>query len=247
MSATKPSTLLVFTLGPGREQARKRCLGGRFARLERRLHAQCLEGVLAAGRAAGCRLRVCAPGGVQVEGEVVGDRQAEAGFGRRLLGAIRRAGEEAGGPLIVVGSDTPALDGELLRQALAALARDPQEVVIGPATDGGIYLLAFAAPLVAELEAVPWRSRRTLSALVAAVRRTGRPVRLLPALADLDGRSDLERWLAAGRAAVGLAAGALGAALAAALRRLAWSPLPVPSAAPALAWCRIPTGRAPPR
>jgi uncharacterized protein len=247
MSGTKTPTLLVFTLGPGREQARKRCLGSRLARLERRLHEHCLEQVLAAGRAVGCRLRVCAPAGVRLEPGAAGDWQCETGFRHRLLGAVRRAWEQAPGPLIVVGSDAPDLDEALLRQTLAALERDPQEVVIGPATDGGIYLLASGAPLMAELETVPWRSRRTLATLVAALRRAGRPVRLLPALSDLDGRADLERWIAAGREATAATASALKAALAAALRHLAWSAVRLSSPAPVPAWCRIPAGRAPPR
>lgn len=245
MTDINRSTLLVFTLGPGREQARKRWLEGRFAGLEREFHQRCLERVLAAGRAVGCRLRVCSPGGVRLAPDAVSDRQAETGFGRRLLGAMRRAGAESGGTLIVVGTDSPELDAGLLRQTQEALAENPDEVVLGPAADGGVYLLAAARPVTAELATVRWCSRHTRESLIAAFRAVGRPVRLLPPLRDLDSRRDFERWLAVNRSDNG-GWSALMAALRAAIRQLNSVQSIVPLS-PEPAWCRVPVGRAPPR
>ncbi len=242
-------TLLVFTLGPGREHARRRWLRDGFARLERELHERCLEQVLSAGREAGCTLRVCSPGGERLAPDAELDCQSEAGFGRRLLGAMRRASAVASGPLIVVGTDSPGLDSGLLEQALEMLESDPSAVVLGPATDGGIYLLAAARPVAAELVHVVWCNAGTLDSLVEALRAAGRPVRLLPRLNDLDRRRDLERWVA-GRFSTPMAVGwsDLVAALRVALVRLAYLVgVPPPSPALAPAWQRSPLGRAPPR
>lgn len=246
MADTNQPTLLVFTLGPGREQARKRWFKGRFESLERELHQRCLERVLEAGRAVGCRLRVSSPGGVPLVPDAVSDRQAEDGFRCRLLGAIRRADDESQGPLIVVGTDSPQLDADILRRTREALAENPDEVVLGPAADGGVYLLAAARSVVAELANVRWRSRHTCRSLIAALRAAGRPVRLLSPLEDLDSRRDLERWLATDRSAT---AGwnSLLAALRGAMRELAALPSRVEFTVPEPAWCRVPVGRAPPR
>ena len=241
-------TLLVFTLGPGREHARRRWLRDGFAQLELELHERCLEEVLHAGREAGCTLRVCSPAGECLAPDAELDRQSEAGFGRRLLGAMRRASTVAAGPLVVVGTDTPGLDAGLIEQALEALENDRSAVVLGPASDGGIYLLAAARPVAAELEQVAWCNAGTLASLVEALRAAGRPVRLLPQLSDLDRRRDLERWVA-GRFLKPIAADwrDLVAALRAALVRLAYLLVPPPPPVPAPVWQRSPLGRAPPR
>jgi glycosyltransferase A (GT-A) superfamily protein (DUF2064 family) len=241
-------TLLVFTLGPGREHARRRWLGEGFAQLEHELHERCLQEVLAAGREAGCTLRVCSPAARRLAPDAELDCQSEAGFGGRLLGAVRRASAGAPGPLIVVGTDTPGLDSGLLEQALETLECDPSAVVLGPAKDGGIYLLAAAQPIADELEHVAWCNARTLDSLVAALSAAGRPVRLLPQLSDLDCRRDLEQWVA-GRFSAPIAAGwhDLVAALRAALVRLAYLVVPPPPPVLAPVWQRSPLGRAPPR
>jgi len=246
MADTNRPTLLVFTLGAGREQARRRLLLGDAAGAERQLHERCLESVLEAGRAAGCRLRVCSPGGKPLAADAQADRQAEEGFGRRLLGAVRRAGAESSGPLIVVGTDAPDLDAELLHQTREALDRDPDAVILGPARDGGVYLLAASRSVVAELATVRWRSRHTCESLVAAMQAAGRPVLLLAPLSDLDSRRDLERWLAAAEATRD-GWSVVVAALVAALRALAAVSSSVFGRAPEPVWCRVPAGRAPPR
>ncbi len=185
MADTSRPTLLVFTLGPGREQAFKRCLGGRFAELEARLHNRCLERDPGRGRAAGCRLRVCSPAGDSPAPDAEVDRQTESGFGRRLLGAIRRAGAQTGGPLIVVGSDTPGLDAGLL----AAPSRHWRAILGSRCrpSDRWRHLSAGRerAPdrrLGRGAVAQPTNPRLAVRALRAA----GRPVRLLPARSDVD-------------------------------------------------------------
>lgn len=245
MAEPNRSTLLVFTLGPGRERARKRWLGERFAGVETELHRFCLDRVLEAGRALGLGLRVCTPGGGSLAPDAVSDRQAGGGFGERLLGAMGRAWRAGPGRLIVVGTDSPQLDAALLQRTQRALAEDAERVVVGPAEDGGIYLLASSRPLVGVLTEVRWRSRHTLDSLLAALRAAGRPVHLLPVLRDLDQRRDLERWLARTPESRRGARSLIGR-LRRALRLLAAVPPALPRPLVEAAWCRVPAGRAPP-
>lgn len=195
---TKPTpapTLLVFTLGEECESRRRHLLPATHRPLERRLHRACLD----AGRSAGLRLEVSSPVDFRLPGDVRRRRQRGADFGTRLRGALSEAFAEGSGPVVVVGSDVPGLGPEHLRRALSALDEDPERVVIGPSPDGGCYLLAAARPLGGALAGVRWCCRETLASLRWALCREGRSVVLLPPLADLDRRADLERWLATAR------------------------------------------------
>lgn len=188
---------LVFTLGPHREQRRRRLLPAWLQGAERRLHEQNLESVLAAGRSAGCDCRVAAPSPLDLTPNSKQIEQAGRSFGERLRGSIRSVeSESAGRTTIVVGSDCPELSADHLRETLRHLADNPDRVVVGPTPDGGFYLLAFNRPVDTELSLVRWCREDTLKCLLAALRESGRPVTLLEALADLDTRTDLERWLA---------------------------------------------------
>ncbi len=248
MSGHDQPTLLIFTLGPGREQARRRWLRGGFEDLGRQVHQCCLDEVLEAGRAADCALRLCTPAGELLARDAVVDPQAEGGFGPRFLTAMERADRESEGPLIVVGTDTPGVDSKLLRRVLDELEADPDGVVLGPAADGGIYLLAAARPVTGDLAGVLWQSSHTLASLLAVLRAAGRPVRLLPRRHDLDSRRDLEIWVARGFAAtLGSRWRAILAALRTALVRQAFAFSGVPAPALVPAWRHVSAGRAPPR
>jgi glycosyltransferase A (GT-A) superfamily protein (DUF2064 family) len=240
--------LLVFTLGPHRERRRRRLLPLRCAGQELDLHRACLDAALAAGREAGCRLRVAAPRRLPLAADVATVAQSEGSFGRRLASAVRAVADEveAGVPLVVVGSDVPGLGAAHLRQALARLAEDRRRVVLGPSPDGGIYLLASRAPLADLLAEVSWCRHDTAERLRSALEAAGFEVELLEPQADLDAPADLEHWLAARRPAPPPAWQALLLALSrllAQLRRPLLPPVlgrPLPAAQP------VRRGRAPP-
>ncbi len=193
--ASRP-TLLVFTLGPRRERARRRLLPSRLAAWELALHRDCLAAALAAGRANGCRLRVCSPRRLAPAGDVEHRPQAGGGFGERLRRAMAGERPSATSPLVVVGSDAPGLGRRQVAAALAELSRTPGRLVVGPSPDGGFYLLAADRPVDDLLAAVAWRRSDTLASLLAAAHSGGVEVTLLEPLADLDRAADLGRWLA---------------------------------------------------
>ena len=190
-------TLLVFTLGAAAESARRNLLPAGQRALETELWAGCLTTALDAGRACGCALEVCSPAPLSVPPDARSVRQPDGPFGRRLEGALRDAFSRGAGPLLVVGTDVPGLAARHLALALAALAAEPDRVVLGPSPDGGFYLLACSRPIPGLAAATRWRRRDTLRGLIRALRTAGRSVVLLEPLGDLDSRADLERWLAA--------------------------------------------------
>ncbi len=232
--ASPSPALLVFTLGPERECARRRLLPARLGAVERSLHEQCLHSAIAAGRGCGLRVLVSSPSPLAGIGGVERLEQRGAGFGERLEHALDEARAHGAGPILVVGTDVPGLDAGHLRRAAAILDESPGRVVVGPSPDGGCYLIGFAGPageLLRLLRGVRWCRRDTLATLLRAVAAAGRDAALLPPLADLDRGEDLERWLAA-RPAESLPSRAGWAALVVRLARaLADLKRPAPAAA----------------
>ena len=171
--------------------------------LEQRLHRACLEQALDAGRGAGFAVEVASPAALDLPADIEQRRQVQGSFGHRVSKALEDAFVRHQGPWILVGSDVPGLTVDHLQRTRRALQEDPSRVVIGPSPDGGFYLLATAQPLEDALDGVRWCCRETLSSLRRALAKLGRSVVLLSPLADLDCRSDLERWLAEGRRALG--------------------------------------------
>ena len=190
------ATLLVFTLDPAGERARRRLLPGRLRSWELALYRDCLDAALAAGRANGCSLRVCAPRRLPLATDVEQTAQVGRGFGARLRHAITRQRPSTDRPLVVVGSDAPGLEPRHVAAALECLDEQTDRLVIGPSPDGGFYLLAAARPVDELLAEVAWLRGDTLASLLAAARARGIEVTLLAPLSDLDHPADLENWLA---------------------------------------------------
>lgn len=204
-SGAEPSAgrVLVFTLGPRAEARRHPLLPPSLQAAEVGLRQACLDSVVAAAREVGLGVDVCSPSPVAVGAAAVWRRQEGRSFAERLRAALRAAFDAGPGPLIAVGSDTPEIGPAMLSEALALLAGDPDRVVLGPSTDGGVYLIAAARPLDEALEGVRWCGRHTRQGLLTALARAGRPVVLLRPLADLDRAADLGRWLARPTAVAG--------------------------------------------
>lgn len=123
--------------------------------------------------------------GLRQEGRDLGERQLNA-----LSWAARRQ------PLVaVVGSDHPTLGRERVAQAFDALASG-NDLVVGPARDGGYYLLGARRESVRPelFNDIPWSTDRVLDGILANARQLGIEPYLLREERDIDRPDDLE-WL----------------------------------------------------
>ncbi len=127
--------------------------------------------------------------------------QPQGDFGTRLRAAFE-AGFRAGAERVVlIGSDTPQLRSERVDAAFAALR--PGAAVIGPAFDGGYYLLGLCEPYPELFEDIAWSTADVLRQTEARVRALGLELTKLPAMLDIDTVDDLDQLsalLAADRA-----------------------------------------------
>jgi len=129
--------------------------------------------------------------------------QGEGDLGRKLTLAFADSFGGRTGKVVVVGADCPALQARHLREALAAL--DDSDCVLGPAADGGYYLVGlrrsvYRAALGPLFSTMPWGSTDVLVQTRHAARNAGLTVALLEELADVDLPEDVpeaERLLAA--------------------------------------------------
>ena len=122
--------------------------------------------------------------------------QPPGDLGDRLEGVL--ASLHGGGrPVLVVGSDCPGLTPERVREAVEALREAP--IVVGPALDGGFYLIGMSRPAPGLLLDVPWSTERVLDATLRRVRERDLPVRELAPERDLDTPRDLFEWFAVAR------------------------------------------------
>lgn len=116
--------------------------------------------------------------------------QGDGDLGARLERVLRRALEEAPAA-IAIGADSPGIPRSRHDEARAALATN--DAVIGPADDGGFYLLGLTRCPEGLLRDLPWSSPDTFDATVARLRAHGLSVAILEPWFDVDHPDDLER------------------------------------------------------
>tara|TARA_B100000405_G_scaffold199076_1_gene139624 strand:- start:30 stop:614 length:585 start_codon:yes stop_codon:yes gene_type:complete len=121
--------------------------------------------------------------------------------GRGQLGTrLRRQlmhGHHQHRPCLVIGTDLPELNADDLKQAVEHLER--HDLVLGPASDGGYWLLGIGASLMRSpqhwpLIGIPWGGPTVLEATLEAARRQQLSCALVPQRNDLDHWSDLKPW-----------------------------------------------------
>ncbi len=172
----------------GTEQA-----AGVYARL---LYAYLLD-LLRAGLADTCiELSLASPADVPfftaAFPELVVRPQVEGDLGQRLAASFAQAFAAGAETAVVTTSDTPGLDRRLVDSAFRALETAP--VVIGPAADGGYYLIGMRAPGASLFEGVEWSSERVLAQTRALARAQGLAVVYLAEQFDVDTAEEFERW-----------------------------------------------------
>ncbi|WP_433686424.1 TIGR04282 family arsenosugar biosynthesis glycosyltransferase [Micromonospora carbonacea] len=191
--------VLAKTPQPGRVKTRlcPPCTPEQAARIAAAALADTLDTVAAA--TAGARILVVdgdqpAPAGwerLAQRGGPLADRLANAFADTRTVDpAADRRGAAAA--TLLIGMDTPQLTAAHLDAALGLLdTADGPDAVLGPADDGGWWALGLREPGHAEaLRAIPTSTARTGRLTLAALRRRGLRVHLLPRLRDVDTAAD---------------------------------------------------------
>jgi len=90
--------------------------------------------------------------------------------------------------IIAVGADSPTLPIDYVEHAFTAL--EAHDVVIGPAQDGGYYLIGGSLQELAIFDDIPWSSTRVLEVTIECVQKASARLALLPPWYDVDTAAD---------------------------------------------------------
>lgn len=117
--------------------------------------------------------------------------QSGSDLGERLQNYCKAAFDRGCSQLVVLGTDSPNLPLAYVEAAFQSL--EHHDLVLGPAEDGGYYLIGLNAPQPFLFEGIPWSTSETLSATLATASRQSLTVNQLPIWYDVDDKSTLIR------------------------------------------------------
>jgi uncharacterized protein len=182
--------LHIFCRWPEPGQAKTRLIPGFGPQGAAAIYAKLLAHTVTVARASG----------IPFELRVTGAAPARftAAFGDDLTVTEQGEGEltdklaRVPAPAIVIGSDCPGLTPQHLWAAHDTLATEA--MVIGPASDGGYYLLGYTDDARFAFEDMPWSTDKVFEETLRRFVAQGIRPAVLPELADIDTADDLEDW-----------------------------------------------------
>ncbi|WP_297085854.1 TIGR04283 family arsenosugar biosynthesis glycosyltransferase [Thermoleptolyngbya sp. C42_A2020_037] len=118
--------------------------------------------------------------------------QPAGDLGDRLLSAVERAIATGAERVVVIGTDCPSVDSAILQQAFTAL--QTHDLVLGPATDGGYYLIGLRQPVADLFRGIDWGTERVFAQTIAIAQALHLSIATLDPLTDIDTAADLPVW-----------------------------------------------------
>jgi rSAM/selenodomain-associated transferase 2/rSAM/selenodomain-associated transferase 1 len=207
MSAVMPERLMVFTRFPEPGKTKTRLIPALGAKGAARLQRQMTEHIVATAATVsnrpGLTIEVYHEGGntglmQQWLGPQFSYRPQKPGdLGRRMARAFAAAFQDSKGAAVIVGSDIPELSADIIQQAFEGLQK--HDLVLGPARDGGYYLIGMNHTIPAEtytrlFDGINWGTGQVLSQTLQTARASGLRFILLEPLDDVDRPVDLHIW-----------------------------------------------------
>jgi rSAM/selenodomain-associated transferase 1 len=119
--------------------------------------------------------------------------QGTGDLGERLQRAFAESFAYGAERVVIVGSDCPEVKSGDVRTAWKELKS--HELVIGPAIDGGYWLIGLRAPQPELFRAIAWSSNQVLAQTLAQAKLIGLSVQLLRILSDIDTEEDWNAYV----------------------------------------------------
>jgi rSAM/selenodomain-associated transferase 1 len=114
-------------------------------------------------------------------------------FGDRLFHATEDIFAAGYDSVCLIDSDSPTLPSRFLRAAVSALAQPRDQVVLGPAKDGGYYLIGLKKSHRHLFEDIDWSTSKVLTQTITRAKEIKLPVTLLASWFDVDDAATLRR------------------------------------------------------
>ena len=204
---TNQKKLIIFTRYPEPGTTKTRLIGALGANGAAELHRKMAE------LAVGVARELKASTGIAIEIRFVGGDDSKMrqwlgndinyapqiglDLGERMDNAFKSGFDQGCNRIVIVGSDCPELTANILEEAFQALDRHP--VVLGPASDGGYYLVGLKQRLPV-FQDIPWGTENVLEETRKALSSLEVSCVLLERLSDVDTPGDLHIWESAQKA-----------------------------------------------
>lgn len=118
--------------------------------------------------------------------------QKDGTLGQRMHGALSELLFMGYCKASLIGSDSPDLPKEYIELGFSML--DEHDLVLGPALDGGYYLIGMRRPEQAIFDDMNWGGRDVLNETLERATEIGMRTYLLPSWYDIDSEAELGRW-----------------------------------------------------
>ena len=207
MAKVSRERLIVFTRfpEPGKTKTRLIPLLGAegAARLQRRMTEHTIAIAATPGRRSALTVEVWHEGGSKalmqqwLGPQLIYRPQGPGDVGQRMARAFEAAFQDGARVTVIIGSDIPRISAEIIHQAFDGLQKN--DLVLGPARDGGYYLIGMKNTIPFEtycrlFDGINWGSREVLSQTLQNAGASGLRFILLETLGDVDRPADLYIW-----------------------------------------------------
>jgi uncharacterized protein len=193
--------LIIFTRYPEVGKAKTRLIPALGAEGAAALHRQMAEHTIAQAQ----QFQMQRPSEVEVRftggdrglmqhwlgADVMVTGQGDGDLGDRMARSFQSAFAAGVHRAAIIGSDCPDLDTAILAQAFDALTL--ADLVLGPAADGGYYLIGLRRPIPELFLGIAWSTAQVQQQTIAIAHRLNLAIALLPVLSDIDTPDDLQR------------------------------------------------------
>lgn len=116
--------------------------------------------------------------------------QPEGDLGQKIISFFKYTLKELGSRAVLIGTDSPTLPSEFVGQAFEML--NEVDCVLGPATDGGYYLIGLRRPLPSLFDNIAWSGANVLTQTVQRASAAGFSLNVLTPWYDVDELKDLQ-------------------------------------------------------
>jgi rSAM/selenodomain-associated transferase 1 len=110
-------------------------------------------------------------------------------IGGKMFNAIDTVLAKGSDKVVLAGGDVPEISAEIINEAFEKLS--DFDIVIGPAKDGGYYLIGMNEPDISLFEKMEWSNENVLKETIERIKKKGKNFYLLKELSDVDTYEDL--------------------------------------------------------
>jgi len=114
-------------------------------------------------------------------------------LGLKMYNAFETVFKKGYKKVIIVGTDAPDVSMNLVQSVISVL--DNYSVVIGPANDGGYYLLGFKSKLIDLFSGIEWSTDSVFNSTIEKLNNSKTHYFVVDELTDIDTLEDLQNWL----------------------------------------------------